>query len=69
MRTLLGIAAVFIGFPLICLGFLWTIQGCMLSRSEPEYSNAIASYAMMALLFGSILCCAAWKYAKHDDEK
>jgi hypothetical protein len=66
MKGLLGVLGVLIGFPLICLGFLGTIQGCMLSHSEPEYSNAIAGYGMMALLFGSILCYAAWKYAKEE---
>jgi TRAP-type C4-dicarboxylate transport system permease small subunit len=56
MHTLLGIAAIFIGLPLLCLGVL----------------AFVASYngpGMMALLFGSLLCWGAWKYAKHDDEK
>jgi hypothetical protein len=56
MRTLLGIAAIFIGLPLLCLGVLAFVAGC----DGP---------GMMALLFGSLLCWATWKYANHDDEK
>ena len=56
MHTLLGIAAIFIGLPLLCLGVLAFVAG---------YNGP----GMMALLFGSLLCWGAWKYAKQDDEK
>jgi hypothetical protein len=67
MKGLWGVLAGLTGITLLCLGFLGTIQGCMLSHSEPEYSNGIAGYGMMALLFGGLLCWVALKYTKHDD--
>lgn len=68
MRTVLGMAAVFMGVPLVCLGFLGMMQGCTLSHSEPEFSDGMVGFGMMALLFGSLLCWAAWKASRSDKE-
>lgn len=67
MKGLLGVLAVLIGIPLVCFGFFGMIQGCMLSNSEPEYSNGIAGYGVMAILLGGLLCWAAWKHTKEEN--
>jgi len=69
MRTILGILAIFVGIPLVCFGIYGLTVGVGLSHSEPEFSNGIAGYGMMALLFGALLCWAAWKRSKHDDDR
>jgi len=39
----------------------------MMSHSEPESGGAIATYGMMAMLFGSLLCCAAWQWSDGEE--
>ncbi len=68
MRTVWGVLAIFVGIPLVCFGVYGVIAGVGMSHSELEFGNGMAGYGMMALLFGSLLCWAAWKWSKHDDD-
>jgi len=67
MKGLLGILAVFIGIPLVCFGLYGLVVGVALSGSEPEFSDGMAGYGMMALLFGGLLCWAAWKNTREEN--
>ncbi len=69
MRTVLGIAAIFVGIPLVCVGIYGLSVGIGISHAEPEFGNGIAGYGAMAVLFGILLCFAAWIWSKLDDKK
>ena len=67
MKGLFGVLAGLVGLPLLCIGGFGMMGACMMSHSEPEFSSGLTMYGMMALLFGSILCWAAWKHAKEEN--
>jgi uncharacterized membrane protein HdeD (DUF308 family) len=65
----LGIAAIFIGAPLVCGGIFGIIGGVAMSHSEPEFGGGLVQLGMLATLFGSLLCYAAWWRSKHDGKE
>jgi len=69
MREVLVIEAALTGLPLLRLGLLGTIGGCMMSRYQPEFGEGIAGYGMLAMLCGSLPCYAAWMWPKHDNKE
>jgi hypothetical protein len=67
VKGLLRDLALAIGITCLWRGFVWMIQGWLISHIEPEYGNTIAGYGMEALLFGSLFCCVAWERAKEKN--
>ena len=60
MKGLLGDLVPAIGITHVYLGFLWTIQGWMLSHCEPGYRR-MAVYGVIAVVAGALLCGAGWR--------